>query len=92
MAVTFSAPATSAWVETVSGASYARVGIQYDSRPVFVFIGTNAPSDDTQDYMILGRDNAPEMVVDLSTEEKVFVRSSNKQAMTVGVRGYREVR
>lgn len=87
---TFHAASGPDWAVAVDGATHSRFGIQFNDKRVDVYIGTAAPADDTEDYVVLDREVSREIVEDLAPTEKVYLRSD--VAMAVAVRGFRMAR
>lgn len=92
MTNTFRVTGSSTYVLAVDGATYGRFGLQAVSyADVMVFIGTAAPPENTDDYIVLADGKSRELVASLDTADKVYVRCKVDGA-TLVVRGFREGR
>ena len=91
MTNTFRAAGTTDYQLVVDGANYGRAGIQLVTvYPVSIFIGTEAPAADTEDFVSMTPDGTREIVVNLEAADKVYVRTG--KATDVAIRGFSESR
>lgn len=92
MTNTFRVTGSSTYVLAVDGANYGRFGLQAVSyADVLVFIGTAAPAENTDDYIVLANGRTRELVASLDAADKVFVRCRVDGA-AIAARGFREGR
>lgn len=91
MTNTFRVTASLTYSLAVDGASFERFGLQAVSyADVRVSIGTAAPAEDTEDYILLSGSGTKELTAGLSVADKVYVRSGG--GSITAVRGFRESR
>lgn len=90
MTNTFRVTASLTYSLAVDGASFGRFGLQAASyADVRVFIGTAAPAEDTEDYILLSSSGTKELVAAIAAADKVYIRSGSG---STAVRGFREGR
>lgn len=91
MTNTFRTAASALYSLAVDGANFERFGLQAVSyADVRVFIGTAAPAEDTEDYILLSGSGTKELTAGLAATDKVYVRAGG--GSITAVRGFRESR
>lgn len=90
MTNTFRVTASPTYLLAVDGAGFERFGLQAVSyADVRVFIGTAAPAEDTEDYILLSGSGTKELTAGLAATDKVYVRAGGG---ATAIRGFRESR
>lgn len=93
MTNTFMKAASPTFVLAVDGANYGRFGLLVEwgsSATVHVYIGTVAPTENTQDYLVMQAGGTRELVANLAAADKVYVRTM--AGNTASIRGFQEGR
>ncbi|UXS33974.1 hypothetical protein FY152_17580 [Agrobacterium tumefaciens] len=91
MTSTFCVAGSTNYQMIADGSLYGRVGLQVVTvYPVSIFIGTAAPSVDTEDFVSMSPDGTREIVVNLVSADKVYMRTG--KTTDVAIRGFRESR